>query len=443
MPVFDDGQKMSKALAWNRMIQSVPASYVVWKDGSTYRAECLLKDGTDYSGTDAATVIQSAIDKVCNEKRGRIFFRAGDYVLDSQLTISDMSSGHVFIVIDGEGARLRRNFGGTDFLLEMKNNSYDGYVFFRNLEFYGVYDSLQRPLINIEGEGGGYVFENIIARYGLPTLRLQGHIWESYFDFKKIYLSQGYGYSYTGTNSIILVDGAGSYSDMPKINEFRISIGIYSSSNNPFDYALYLDGGYNIISKLQVDKGYWNKSVIKILGWSNTLYNYRGQDLLSTANTDANIHLSSTNCYGNYLEGQIADFVKSVKIDDGAFRNFIRVIPFGTSLDVDATGAGIDNMIEILTPHLLSGTSFTISHTGADVIYSGYKTENSGTATISSSTYVDVTHGLAGTPTAINVTPATSGTGDWYLSDIGATTFRINVANSGSYTFYWTAEYKP
>ena len=79
MPVFSDGQKMSKALVWDRMIQSVPASYMVWKDGSTYRAECLLKGGTDYSGTDAATVIQAAIDAL--QYSGRLFFKEGVYDL--------------------------------------------------------------------------------------------------------------------------------------------------------------------------------------------------------------------------------------------------------------------------------------------------------------------------------------------------------------------------
>jgi len=62
MPQFSDGQKMNEALVWNRLIESIPASYVVWKDGDTYRAECLLKDGTDYSGTDASAVIQDALD---------------------------------------------------------------------------------------------------------------------------------------------------------------------------------------------------------------------------------------------------------------------------------------------------------------------------------------------------------------------------------------------
>jgi len=71
MPVFSDGQ-----------------SYVVWKDGSTYRAECLLKGGTDYSGTDAATVIQSAID-ACEAQGGGTIFLKSSLSLESQVTVQE------------------------------------------------------------------------------------------------------------------------------------------------------------------------------------------------------------------------------------------------------------------------------------------------------------------------------------------------------------------
>jgi len=45
-----------------RLSESIPASYTIWKDGTTYRAECNIKGGTDYSGTDVKTVIEAAIN---------------------------------------------------------------------------------------------------------------------------------------------------------------------------------------------------------------------------------------------------------------------------------------------------------------------------------------------------------------------------------------------
>ena len=94
MPVFSDGQKISASLAWDRLIESIPASYVIWKDGDIYRAECLMKGGTDYSGSDAATVIQSAVDALKNSYGtymgliGKIFFKAGDYELKTPLNLT-------------------------------------------------------------------------------------------------------------------------------------------------------------------------------------------------------------------------------------------------------------------------------------------------------------------------------------------------------------------
>jgi hypothetical protein len=75
----------------------------------------------------------------------------------------------------------------------------------------------------------------------------------------------------------------------------------------------------------------------------------------------------------------------------------------------------------------------------------GHVSERNGTATVADdATYVDVTHGLAITPTAgqISVTP-TNNLGDasfYWISNIGASTFRINVdadPGAGTATFVW------
>jgi len=74
-----------------------------------------------------------------------------------------------------------------------------------------------------------------------------------------------------------------------------------------------------------------------------------------------------------------------------------------------------------------------------------YVTSNSGTATVDNgATYVDVTHGLEITPSAARIhLTATNNLGDashYWVSDIGATTFRINVdADPGATTatFAW------
>jgi hypothetical protein len=55
-------------------------------------------------------------------------------------------------------------------------------------------------------------------------------------------------------------------------------------------------------------------------------------------------------------------------------------------------------------------------------------------------TTVTVTHGLVGTPSVIQATPrGTTGTGAWWVSAIGATTFTINWVTSTTVTWSWDA----
>lgn len=69
---------------------------------------------------------------------------------------------------------------------------------------------------------------------------------------------------------------------------------------------------------------------------------------------------------------------------------------------------------------------------------------NRGSATLTAgNTYVDVSHYITGTPTNITVTPSSNlGTRSFWVSDVGASTFRININSSDiiDYTFYWSAE---
>lgn len=51
-------------------------------------------------------------------------------------------------------------------------------------------------------------------------------------------------------------------------------------------------------------------------------------------------------------------------------------------------------------------------------------------------------NGLASTPTIVIVTP-TSDAGDFYVTNLGATTFQIAFDGTGTRQFYWYAEFKP
>ena len=61
-----------------------PASYIIYKDGTTYYAQNGQTGVNDYSGTDASTVIQSAINAL-GTNGGKIFIKAGTYTLSTSI----------------------------------------------------------------------------------------------------------------------------------------------------------------------------------------------------------------------------------------------------------------------------------------------------------------------------------------------------------------------
>jgi len=67
-----------------RVVQSIPSSYTVWKDGTQAIAESNVKGGTDYTTGTVAVVIQNAIDAL-PAKGGSIAFREGDLTLASEV----------------------------------------------------------------------------------------------------------------------------------------------------------------------------------------------------------------------------------------------------------------------------------------------------------------------------------------------------------------------
>jgi len=135
--------------------------------------------------------------------------------------------------------------------------------------------------------------------------------------------------------------------------------------------------------------------------------------------------LLSSGCDGNVIVGNLFDGHTQ----------------YQGELDVDS-----DN--NIITNNRIVDTTLDNSGSG-NVIRNnvGFVTENSGTATVANGqTIIDVTHGLSVTPTAndVQVTP-TNDLGNatkFWISDLGASTFRINVdgdPGASTATFAWSA----
>src|SRR5437660_2214546 len=73
------------------------ASYVIYSAGGTVYAKAMIPAGIDYSGTDAATIIQNSINAL-SASGGKIFIKAGTYNLTAALSIASSN-----VHIQGEG----------------------------------------------------------------------------------------------------------------------------------------------------------------------------------------------------------------------------------------------------------------------------------------------------------------------------------------------------
>ena len=86
--------KLTK-VEWNALLDhglEKPTSYIIRINGSTFEAVNAHTGKIDYSGTDASSVIQSAI----NAGAGKVFLKRGRYNLSSELTINEG------VVLEGE-----------------------------------------------------------------------------------------------------------------------------------------------------------------------------------------------------------------------------------------------------------------------------------------------------------------------------------------------------
>jgi hypothetical protein len=80
----------------------IPATYVIWQNGSTFLARNGKTGNDDYSGTDATAVIQSAINALPSNG-GLTFIKAGTYPITSSTTPQSPIGVPSGVVLQGEG----------------------------------------------------------------------------------------------------------------------------------------------------------------------------------------------------------------------------------------------------------------------------------------------------------------------------------------------------
>jgi len=467
------------------------ASYIIFTDGSTVYARNGATGAIGYSGADASTVIQSAINALTNG--GKIFIKAGTYTINSQINVNKTD-----ITLFGEG-RSTVIYSSADIIVFYTTADH---IIFQNLLFKSGHDpEVQGTNRAIYGYGATDI--KIVDCY--ITSDNNTAAWRIAFDFlscKNVEISGCVG------------DGANNVFAGRSCSDFNIHDNMITSpTDNAMDF-----GGYNITIR---DNRIYRST---FSGWTGHEASFNGISI--TANSynivifgniisqmDGHAIYIHENSYfivvqknlvgecgkmtggeiGIYIKGTSSLHNKKIRVNDnivyksGRYGIVLEYVDYSECIgnvcvnngQLDSTrGDGI--RVDVATNTVVSGNVcyddqatktqtygitavggsssniFVGNNVAGNLIGNmsissgnivseniGFTTEKRGSATITAGTSVDVTHGLAGTPTIVTVTPRSIGYGAYAVTARNSTTFTITVSTSGTYTFDWYAEYKP
>jgi len=405
-------------------------SMTVWDDSGTYRA----KNGYGWivhSNTNASQVINDAINTIGNYPTGKLVLK-GQIYLTHGIGINTIDQS--IFTLDLRDARINAQTSGTP-IIDL-TGSHDG--------------------IRILG-GWIYGFETNAPNVGLLMARnitgassgqhiIEGTVFEGYYTKSAIYI---YGseennfvnvYARNRQNSAktvyITSDNAESI-----ISSFTtIATGDQSMTHINF-YGGHIFGlGTTSIAVLLRSCSTYLFNGIQFYGTmigatSTAIY-------FDTTNSDmSNLHFRDIRItdvepvYAFYsADVGSTRYINKVSISGGIIQPSLRDIHLGTN--VIARDWIIDQTVEFFGD---KGIVFTTTPDNNIIYHPSYLTQNSGN--VSLLTGNTVSHGLAGTPTYIDLTITVSE--DVWYSAIGDTTFTINFDGGGTQTISWYAEYKP
>lgn len=467
------------------------ASYVIFKDGSTIFAKNGTTGAIDYSGTNASEIINNVISQVINIG-GTILLKAGTYTLSNKIYIPASTKGSTTKTVNLIGETWSgtpiyiRDIDGIPFastilepssdyhgsliqLAQSTDSNYKGVsVKIENLVLSGIPISSPKAsrqgsenITMTDGEAGikGWNIEQSIFRnlaifncyYGIYTSTgsastsdnvIYENLWFGYNRFHFILDGQQYaitvrhvsGYLSYGTGFVFsVIDGLftdiGSNADSYELDSYPNStFHIYAKGTARFE---------NIVIQNSKD-GVWSGKrgiLIEVAGhgalltFHNIVIQGVGGEAIQIIDTNyVNSTIRFTNIYGSAYYGQYAG---------GEGRNY------GYGIKCHENNSYIyvedcDFSANVFQPSINSTdyANFTIRNV------KGFVTENSGTATISSSTNTVFNHGLASTPTFVSASFDVTGWTSWKWSAT-STQITITVETSGTYGVYWYAEYKP
>lgn len=402
---------------------SIPFNYVAYERNGTYYADAQNSSLDSYEGTNAATVLQNALDALKNNSVSRSLYLKGLFECDSGLTVPAGTTikGSMGVTGSNYGSEIRATDASITTLVELESGG-GGNASGTVID--GVYingdddKASQNLLINcrvstvmnsaiwradrfgiVFGSGGELVdvHNNEIAYSGDWAFVLNSDnnqaikIHHNYVDTNEGILETAQNANFQG-----IINFHNNRVHYSHVTSIASGLKIDLNDNNANEFSFVVEGNHFSNFHNSVDAIYINGAnnqpdgPVKIIG--NDFFGYNRDD--GTANGRRAINTASA-------EVQDAIIVKN---------NHAEGFTDPKPVDLGATLSTLE----------------TGSNTGQ------FNFRNAGSATISSgSTSVSVSHGLSDTPNAdeITVIPTSSfgSASKWYIDNIGASSFDINV----------------
>jgi len=421
------------------MYPQQPASYIIWKDGSTIYA----KSGTDGSITtntiaDLGALVNSLIATGNNIY---IFIREGNYTASTQVTWSDK-----FVHIEGvgtgtqyrhRGTVIAKGFDGALFLISYTNSDYSGFII-ENMYLDGASASYTGRGISINNAKGFVLRDLVITDFKGESVHITNSGWHRLFN---VFVSDGYNHliyydtcvdwQWYMVEADTCLNIANNTDAVHLVNSQGEIIGGHFESGSTYGrYGIYSDSQISVIGTRIAFCGFhgiqlYTASNTKIIG--ATIWNTNMRD--ETNGVGINIQSS-----GVIIEGCIIEDRQGSPTMNYAIRE---------------SGIGYDN--STIIGNVIKGmktASMDLAYTNTIVRNNqGYKTENCGTVTLlNGNTTITVSHGCDYTPSAgdIQVHPIESlgSASFWWVDTITSTQFTIHVnADPGQdVDFAWSVD---
>ena len=391
-----DGEKMTQARA-RRLQASIPTSYTVFRDGSTYYAEANILDGTNYEGADFSTVMQAAIDALPTYA-GVIMLKCGTYEVTKAIKIKG------WLTIQGEGVHptyLKLANGANCNILEYAET--DEVLFFalKDLQLYGNKgNNTSGRGLSVVLTGAGKFWDVRLERLFLDNFKEEG-----------IYTESTWGW--------VLDHVVVEYCDGDGVTFHGSTRGqLYGCKFNQNKRGLHLSGGQARTQVLGCEMAGNDEEGILVAGARHAIIGCSVRDnSAAAADTDDGIML-----------GELSDYTRVIgcEIDGGTTQRY------GVSI--------LSGAVEVIVSgnNFLNGVSGAVSNAEDTALIrnnQGFVTENSGTVAVpkdAATTYKDWPHGLAVTPTQLQITPQETDDVRAVVpqANIGATNFRVVLSSA-------------